>query len=162
MLKNSTTVWAQSILAGIEVGGDLAVDVTTHGGGRGADGSSITATFGEQLMITIYDREAAAAYVAAWMSPQDAWAFEHLPATDPRPRQAGSFGPSLSIRAHGAHRIVRARYDSTSGTAVVRIGPLTWAVRDQVAAHRIQDAWRYVGELAPVVLNRLLPTPRHR
>jgi hypothetical protein len=42
-------------------------------------------------------------------------------------------GPALSIRAHGEDQR-GARYDSTSRTAIIRVGSLTWTVQDLAAA----------------------------
>ena len=51
--------YRQHILAGVIIAGQQPVNIDTHGGGTGAEGSHITATFGQQLMITLYDTVAA-------------------------------------------------------------------------------------------------------
>ena len=56
-------------------------------------------------------------------------------------------------RASG-HDIGIARYDSPSGTAVVRVGSLTWTIQDRAAADSMIEAWQYLADLAPVVLSR--------
>lgn len=63
--------YRQHILAGLLITGPQPVTVNTHGGGTGAEGSFITATFGQQLMITLYDLAAVATYTQAWTSTID-------------------------------------------------------------------------------------------
>ena len=54
-------LYRQHILAGVIIAGQQPVRIDTHGGGTGADGSHLTTTFGQQLMITLYDLAAATA-----------------------------------------------------------------------------------------------------
>src|SRR6476469_7280414 len=97
-------VYRQRIQAVVEVGGDVRVDITAHGGGRGAAGSYITAVFGVQVMVTMFDLAAARAYVRGWLDPADEWVFEKLP----QMAEASVFarpevrGPGVTVRAHGA------------------------------------------------------------
>jgi hypothetical protein len=148
--------YRQHILAGVIIAGQQPIDIDTHGGGPGAEGSYITLTFGQQLMITLYDLAAATAYTQAWLADEHQWIFDGLPAEIPTVHGQGSIGPALSIRAHGEDRI-RARYESTSRTAIVRVGALTWTVQDQAAADSMREAWRYIAELAPIILGRQAP-----
>ena len=146
-------MYRQHILAAIQIAGDVKVEVTTHGGGRAADGAHITATFGEQLMITMYDQLAAMTYAYAWRKPEDQWVFDKLPplarrGVDARPVV---MGPALTIRAHG-HDDTNVGFDAVAGSARVRIGSLTWSVLDRAAADAVRDTWRYVAQLAPIVL----------
>jgi hypothetical protein len=154
-------IYRQHILAGIIVAGHQPVGIDTHGGGTGAEGSHITATFGQQLMITLYDMSAATVYIQAWLAEDNQWIFEGLPAEIPVVHGQGSIGPALSIRAHGEDRRF-ARYDSASCTAIVRVGSLTWSVRDKAAADSMRDAWRHIVELAPIILGRQAPIRRRR
>lgn len=154
-------VYRQHILAGIVIAGPQPVSIDTHGGGTGAEGSNITATFGQQLMITLYDLEAANVYAEAWLADADQWIFDGLPTEIPTVHGQGSIGPALSVRAHGGDRR-RARYDSASRTAIVRVGSLTWTVQDQVAANSMRDAWRHIAELGPIILGRQAPVRRRR
>ena len=149
-------IYRQHILAGIVIAGPQPVAIDTHGGGAGAEGSHITITFGQQLMITLYDLEAAAAYAQAWLTDADQWIFDGLPVEVPTIHGQGSIGPALSVRAHGEDRR-RARYDSASRTAIVRIGSLTWTVQDQVAATSMRNTWRHITTLAPIILGRQVP-----
>jgi hypothetical protein len=48
-------------------------------------------------------------------------------------------GPALSIRAHGEDQR-GARYDSTSRTAIIRVGSLTWTVQD-LGGRRESHRW---------------------
>ena len=148
-------VYRQRIQAVVEVGGDVQVDITTHGGGRGAAGSYITAVFGVQVMVTMFDLAAARAYVRGWLDPADEWVFGKLPqmaeaSVVARPEVRG---PAVTVRAHGAdeHRV---QFDQPGRSARVRIGGLTWLVLDRAAADPIREAWRQVGRLAPVVFGR--------
>ena len=43
-------LYRQHILAGVIIAGQQPVRIDTHGGGTGAEGSHLTATFGQQLM----------------------------------------------------------------------------------------------------------------
>jgi len=154
-------VYRQHILAGVIIAGQQPVRIDTHGGGTGAEGSQITATFGQQLMITLYDLAAATSYIQAWLAEDDQWIFDGLPAEIPVMQGQGSIGPALSVRAHSEDR-GRGRYDSASRTAVVRVGSLTWTVRDQAAADSMRDAWRHIAELGPIILGRQAPVDRRR
>ena len=154
-------IYRQHILAGIIIAGHQKVGIDTHGGGAGAEGSHITATFGQQLMITLYDMDAAAVYIKAWLAQDHQWIFDGLPlgieAQDGQP----TVGPALSVRAHGEDRRF-ARYDSVSRTAIVRVGSLTWTVRDKAAAGSMLDAWRHIADLGPIILGRQAPPLRRR
>ena len=153
--------YRQHILAAIIITGHQPVGIDTHGGGPGAVGSHITATFGQQLMITLYDMAAATVYTQAWPADDHQWIFQGLPVEVPTIHGQGSIGPALSVRAHGDDRR-RAHYDSASRTAIVRIGSLTWTVQDQVAADSMRETWRHIAELAPIILDRQAPVRRHR
>ena len=76
-------LYRQHILAGVIISGQQPVRIDTHGGGTGAEGSHITATFGQQLMITLYDLAAATVYSQAWLAPENQWVFKSLPAEIP-------------------------------------------------------------------------------
>jgi hypothetical protein len=93
-------IYRQHILAGIIIAGHQHVGIDTHGGGPGAAGSHLTATFGEQLMITLYDMAAATTYIQAWLADEDQWIFAGLPVEVPTIHGQGSIGPALSVRAH--------------------------------------------------------------
>jgi hypothetical protein len=67
----------------------------------------------------------------------------------------GSIGPALSIRAHGEDRRF-ARYESTSRTATVRVGSLTWTVQDRAAADSMREAWRYMARTVGHRMSRLV------
>jgi hypothetical protein len=148
--------YRQHILAGVIIAGHQCIDIDTHGGGRGAEGSHITATFGQQLMITLYDQDAATDYTRAWLADEHQWVFDGLPTEIPIEHGQGSIGPALTVRAHGQDR-TRARYESASRTAIIRVGSLTWTVQDRAAADSMIEAWRYIIELAPVILGRQAP-----
>ena len=94
-------IYRQHILAGIIIAGHQHVGIDTHGGGTGAAGSHLTATFGQQLMITLYDMAAATVYIQAWLADEHQWIFAGLPAEVPTIHGQGSIGPALSVRAHG-------------------------------------------------------------
>ena len=151
-------IYRQHILAGIIIAGHQHVGIDTHG--TGAAGSHITATFGEQLMITLYDMAAATTYTQAWLADEHQWVFAGLPVEVPTIHGQGSIGPALSVRAHGDDER-KSRYDSVSRTAIVRIGSLTWTVQDQVAADSMRETW-HIAELAPILLARQAPTRRRR
>jgi hypothetical protein len=148
-------VYRQRVQAVVEVGGDVQVDITTHGGGRGAAGSYITAVFGVQVMVTMFDLAAARAYVRGWLDPADEWVFEKLPqmaevSVVGRPEVRGA---GVTVRAHGVddHRV---QFDQPGRSARVRIGGLTWQVLDRAAADSIREGWRQVGRLALVMFGR--------
>ena len=122
-------LYRQHILAGVVIAGQQPVRIDTHGGGPGAEGSHITATFGQQLMITLYDMDAATVYIKAWLAQDHQWIFDGLPLGIEAGDGPSVVGPALSVRAHGEDRRF-ARYDSVSRTAIVRVGSLTWTVRD--------------------------------
>jgi hypothetical protein len=153
-------IYRQHILAGIIIAGHQHVGIDTHGGGTGAAGSYLTATFGQQLMITLYDMAAATTYIQALLADEHQWVFAGLPVEVATIYGQGSIGPALSVRAHGEDER-NARYDSASRTAIVRIGSLTWTVQDQVAADSVRQTWRHIAELAPIILARQAPTRRH-
>ena len=153
--------YRQHILAGVIIAGRQSVGIDTHGGGLGAEGSHLTATFGEQLMITLYDMAAATVYIQAWLAEDQQWIFDGLPAEIPTVHGRGSIGPALSVRAHGEDRRF-ARYDSTSRTAIVRVGSLTWTVQDRAAADSMRETWRHIADLGPIILGRQAPTRRRR
>ena len=153
-------IYRQHILAGIIIAGHQHVGIDTHGGGTGAAGSHLTATFGQQLMITLYDMAAATTYTQAWFADEHQWVFTGLPVEVPTIHGQGSIGPALSVRAHGDDD-TNARYDSASRTAIVRVGSLTWTVQDQAAADSMRQTWRHIAELAPIILGRQTPTRRH-
>ena len=75
--------YRQHILAGVIIAGHQPVQIDTHGGGTGAVGSHLTATFGKQLMITLYDTVAATVYTQAWLDDADQWIYNCLPAEIP-------------------------------------------------------------------------------
>lgn len=125
--------YRQHILAGVIIAGKQPIQIDTHGGGPGAEGSQIVATFGSQLMITLYDTVAATAYAQAWLAEADQWVFNGLPAEISVAHGQGSIGPAFSVRAHGDDR-GKARYDSVSRAAIIRVGSLTWNVLDRAAA----------------------------
>ena len=154
-------LYRQHILAGVIIAGHQPVGIDTHGGGTGAEGSHLTATFGQQLMITLYDLAAATVYSQAWLAPENQWVFKGLPAEVPTIHGQGSIGPALSVRAHGEDER-KARYDPASRTAIIRVGSLTWTVRDQAAADSMRDAWRHIAELGPIILGRQAPVDRRR
>ena len=136
-------LYRQHILAGIIIAGQQPVRIDTHGGGTGAEGSQITATFGQQLMITLYDLAAATSYIQAWLAEDDQWIFDGLPAEIPVMQGQGSIGPALSVRAHSEDR-GRGRYDSASRTAVVRVGSLTQNCNETFRAfspNELKNAW---------------------
>ena len=151
-------LYRQHILAGVIIAGSQPVWINSHGG-AGAEGSHITATFGQQLLITLYDLAAADVYTQAWLAEDHQWIFDRLPAQIPTVQGRGSFGPALTVRAHGDDRR-QARYDSISRNAIVRVGSLTWTVQDRAAADSMREGWQHVAELAPLILVRELPTPR--
>ena len=153
--------YRQHILAGVVIAGHQRSGIDTHGGGTGAEGSHITATFGQQLMITLYDKAAATVYTQAWLAAGHQWIFDGLPAEVPTIYGQGSIGPVLSIRAHGEDH-TSARYDSTSRAAIIRIGSLTWTIQDKAAADSMRETWRYIAELTPVILGRQAPVRRLR
>ena len=86
---------------------------------------AVEIAFGQQLMITLYDMAAATVYSQAWLAPENQWVFKGLPAEIPTIHGQGSIGPALSVRAHGEDER-KARYDSASRTAIIRVGSLTW------------------------------------
>ena len=151
--RQHTPGYRQHIIAAIRIAGRQPAEITTHGGGPGAEGSHITAAFGQQLMITMYDLAAAKAYIETWTADKYQWIFTHLPAAVPTTTAQVNVGPALSVRANG-HDTGTARYDSPSGTAIVRIGSLTWTIQDRAAADSMIEAWQYLADLAPVVLSR--------
>ena len=105
--------------SGVVIAGQQPVGIDTHGGGPGAEGSQITATFGQQLMITLYDLAAVTVYSQAWLAPENQWVFEGLPAEVPTIHGQGSIGPALSVRAHGEDvREFRARSLEARGVRV--------------------------------------------
>ena len=153
--------YRQHILAGVIIAGHQPVQIDTHGGGTGAVGSHLTATFGRQLMITLYDTVAATVYTQAWLDDADQWIYNTLPPEIPVVHGQGSIGPAVSVRAHGDDRRY-ARYDSASRTAIVRVGSLTWTVQDRAAADSMREAWRHIADLVPIVLGRQAPVRRYR
>ena len=154
-------IYRQHILAGIIIAGHQHVGIDTHGGGTGAVGSHLTATFGQQLMITLYDMAASTAYTQAWLADEHQWIFDGLPAQIPTLQGRGSIGPALTVRAHGDDRRY-ARYDSVSRTAIVRVGSLTWTVQDRAAADSMRKAWQYIADLTPLILDRQAPARTRR
>ena len=153
--------YRQHILAGVIIAGKQSVDISSHGGGPGAEGSHLTAAFGQQLMITLYDMAAATVYTQAWLADADQWIFNGLPVEVPIIHRQGSIGPALSVRAHGEDDR-KARYDSVSRTAIVRVGSVTWTVQDRAAADSMREAWQYIAELAPLILDRQAPARTRR
>ena len=154
MTSTSTTNgYRQHIIAAIRIAGPQSAEITTHGGGPGAAGSHITAAFGQQFMITMYDLAAAQVYIQAWTADEDQRIFSSLPASVASTTGQANIGPALSVRAYGHDRRI-ARFDSTARTAVVRVGSLTWTVQDRAAADSMLEAWRYLADVAPVVLGR--------
>ena len=93
-------LYRQHILAGVIIAGQQPVRIDTHGGGTGAEGSHITATFGQQLMITLYDLAAATSYIQAWLAEDDQWIFDGLPAQDDR-AEFGDVPPRVAHRVGG-------------------------------------------------------------
>ncbi len=160
-MTNTTAEYRQHIIAAIRITGPQPVDITTHGGGPGAEGSYISAAFGRQLMITMYDLAAAKVYIRAWTAEGHQWIFKVLPATVAAAADTdeANIGPALSVRAYG-HDRRDARYDQATRSALVRVGSLTWSVRDQAAADSMREAWRYLAEIAPLVLGRQASTRR--
>lgn len=154
-------IYRQHILAGVVIAGKQPVSIDTHGGGTGAEGSHITAAFGQQLMITLYDLAAVTAYTQAWLAEEHQWVFDGLPLEVLTVQGRGSIGPALSVRAHGQDHH-GARYDSVSRTAIIRIGSLTWTVQDKVAADSMRTAWRQIADLGPIILGRQAPVRRDR
>ena len=154
-------VYRQHILAGVIIAGQQPVRIDTHGGGTGAEGSHITATFGQQLMITLYDLAAATVYIQAWLAEENQWIFDGLPAEIPVIHGTGQHRAGAERPGTRRGR-AQARYDSASRTAIVRVGSLTWTVRDQAAADSMRDAWRHIAELGPIILGRQAPTRRRR
>ncbi|MGS0685093.1 hypothetical protein ACVBEQ_08070 [Nakamurella sp. GG22] len=154
-------VYRQHILAGVIIAGKQPIAIDSHGGGTGAEGSHLTATFGQQLMITLYDMAAATVYSQAWLADEHQWIFNGLPAEIPTIHGHGSMGPALSVRAHGDDDR-KARYDSVSRTAIVRVGSMTWTVQDRAAADSMREAWQYIAELAPLILDRQAPARTRR
>ena len=148
--------YRQHILAGVIIAGQQPIHIDTHGGGTGAEGSHITATFGSQLMITLYDTVAATVYAQAWLAEGNQWVFDGLPPEIPVVHGQGSIGPALSVRAHGSDER-GARYDSASRTAIIRVGSLTWSVQDRAAADSMREAWRHIATLTPIILGRQAP-----
>jgi hypothetical protein len=153
-------IYRQHILAGVIIAGPQRVGIDTHGGGPGAAGSHITASFGQQLMITLYDMVAATVYIQAWLARTTSGSSK---ASRPRPRSSTDTAASarLSVRAHGEDRRF-ARYDSASRTAIIRVGSLTWTVEDQAGADSMRAAWRHIADLAPIILGRQAPTRARR
>ena len=82
-------------------------------------------------MITLYDMAAATAYIQARLAEEDRWIFDGIPVEVPTIHGQGIIGPPLSVRAHGENR-GRARYDSASRTATVRVGSRTWRALKRV------------------------------
>ena len=154
-------IYRQHILAGVVIAGHQPVGIDTHGGGTGAERSHITATFGSQLMITLYDTVAATVYAQAWLAQGNQWVFDKLPPEISVAHGQGSIGPALSVRAHGNDER-KARYDSAPRTAIIRVGSLTWTVRDKTATGSMLDAWRHIADLGPIILGRQAPPLRRR
>ena len=153
--------YRQHILAGVIIAGKQRVGIDTHGGGTGAEGSHITATFGQQLMITLYDTVAATVYTQAWLAQDHQWVFDGLPPEISVVHGKGSIGPAISVRAHGDDARYT-RYDSASRTAIIRVGSLTWTVQDRAAADSMREAWRHIAQLTPIILGRQAPVRRRR
>ena len=148
----SSLHYRQNIVASIRIAGHQIGDVVSHGGNRAA-GSHITACFGSQVMITMLDLDGALQFAGAWLSPEHRWVYDYLPAeiADASTKDAVSTGPSLTVRANGVDKI-DARYESTSRTAHIRAGAITWIVQDRAAADSMINTWRYVARIAPAVL----------
>ena len=148
---SSSLHYRQNIVASIRIAGHQIGDVVSHGGNRAA-GSHITACFGSQVMITMLDLDGALQFAAAWLSPDHRWVYDNLPAEiAASTTDAASTGPSLTVRANGVDKI-NARYESTSRTAHIRAGAITWIVQDRAAADSMITTWRYIARIAPAVL----------
>ena len=149
----SSLHYRQNTVASIRIAGHQIGDVTSHGGNR-ADGSHITASFGTQVMITMLDLDGALQFAGAWIAPEHQWVYDDLPTELPgaTAKDAIGTGPGLTVRAAGVDKI-DARYDSTSRTAHIRAGAVTWIARDRAAADSMIATWRYVARIAPAVLS---------
>ena len=145
----SSLHYRQNIVASIRIAGHQIGDVVSHGGNHQV-GSHITACFGTQLMITMLDLNGALQFARAWTAAEHQWVYDQLPTELPGAgtKDAASTGPGLTVRANGVDKI-NARYDSTSRTAHIRAGALTWIVQDRAAGDSMIAAWRYVARLAP-------------
>ena len=160
-MSSSSLHYRQNIIASIRIAGHQISDIVSHGGNHQI-GNHITACFGTQVMVTMFDLPAALQFADAWTAVEHQWVYEYLPADLPgaTSQHAASTGPGLTVRANGADKI-NARYDSTSRTAQIRAGALTWIVQDRAAADSMLAAWRYIAQLAPVVLGpEQAPLPR--
>jgi len=92
-------IYRQHILAGIIIAGHQHVGIDTHGGGTGAAGSHLTATFGQQLMITLYDMAAATTYTQAWLADEHQWVFTGPLAHRSSPHRQHSDRPFRALRS---------------------------------------------------------------
>jgi hypothetical protein len=154
-------IYRQHILAGIIIAGHQHVGIDTHGGGTGAVGSHLTATFGEQLMITLYDMAAATTYIQAWLADEDQWIFAGLPVEVPTIHGQGSIGPALSVRAHD---------DDDSNARIRRSTPRSFGSLITVSIRNARPSLKYSFTLeclyptlmvtsTPLVTTRVAKTP---
>lgn len=151
------------ITAAVIIAGTQKGQVDTHGGNQ--EGGHITATFGSQLMVTMLDREGALAFAQAWTDPENRWVFKALPESVQQEAGgndlAGAVGPGITVRASGSDE-GKVWTDTRTRFGVVRVGNLTWYVRDQAAAESMILTWAYIARLAPTVLRPAKPRRRER
>lgn len=117
----------------------------------------------DQFCHSMLDREGAVAFAEAWTDPENRWVFKALPdnvqpAAGADDDAASAVGPGIIVRASGADK-GKVWMDVKTRCAVVRVGNLTWYVRDQAAAESMVLTWAYIARLAPAVLR---PTKRQR
>lgn len=141
------TNYTQTLFATLWLAGEQTVQINTHGV-RGP-GSHICVG-AEQVLIYLHDPNAATSYAKAWIDA--ILLIDRLPDRlyDITPQHTG---PALMVRAHGHDQVAHV-FDVAQQAVVIRVGNLTWLVRDKAAYSTMRQAWQQVMEMAPIILTR--------
>lgn len=154
----------QNVAASIEISRAQATKITSTDLTDAGEGSYITVITGV-VMITLFDLAAAMTYREAWTHPVDiVGLLPNIAAAAPRPankpyghrdrtHQLPTIkpGPSILIQAHGTDRI-KFGYDRRENSLLVRIGAVTWTVRDHQAYTSMTNAFTRAHTLAEIIM----------
>lgn len=151
-MTHNTAGGCQTIAATIVVSGPQTVTVDSHG--TGGPGSYLSVATPD-IMITVHDQRALAVYAGVWTT--FAYAAQHLPQSRPAlTERRAERNPGIIVSAFGLDD-VSGVYRPDQRDVKIRLGYLTWVIRDTDAYTSLADPWHTARQLGEIILPPLPP-----
>lgn len=151
-MTHNTAGGCQTIAATVVVSGPQIVSVDSHG--AGGQGSYVSVSTPD-IMITVHDRRAMKVYAGVWST--FAYAATLLPQSRPAlTEQRAERNPGIVVAAFGQDD-ARGVYRPDQRDLRIRLGYLTWVVRDMKAFADLAGQWEVARQLGEIILPPLPP-----